>query len=553
MFSYLWRASWRMILGVIVTGVISGLCSAALIATINKVLSAKGADTFMPWQFAGLCAAVLLTEILAFYLTNRLGEDAIFKLRIHISQLILGSPYPNLQKLGKAKLLANLTADIATISQAFLLLPDICIHAAVVAGCMAYLAFLSWQTALILGGIIIVTVASYGVLMKYPKKTLAALREEYDGLNQNFRHLTEGVKELKLHQGRGQAFMERSLAVSAANNRKLALTSNLSFMLANKYTFLVYYATIGLVLFVLPTYQANQETISGYVLVLLFMTSHLAALTNSLPAFARSRIALEKVTQLGDSLHTDTSATAAGPEQAWATLGLLSLRNVTHSFHREKENRSFMLGPINLNFTAGELVFLIGGNGSGKTTLAMLLMGLYHPEQGEIVFNGIKITDANREAYLQNFSVVFADFYLFDELFGFDSDKMTQKIIGYLERLHLHHKLTLKDGRFSTIALSQGQCKRLALLIAYLEDRPFYIFDEWAADQDPEFKELFYTELLPGLKAKGKTVLAITHDERYFHLADRCIKLEDGQIKAIDYPPPPRPVQLNQVAETEVC
>ena len=136
---------------------------------------------------------------------------------------------------------------------------------------------------------------------------------------------------------------------------------------------------------------------------------------------------------------------------------------------------------------------------------------------------------------MQNFSVVFSDFYLFGELFGFDSDQVTDQVIHYLERLHLDHKVTLQNRKFSTVNLSQGQRKRLALLIAYLEDRPFYVFDEWAADQDPEFKEIFYKELLPELKAKGKTVLAITHDDRYFHLADRCIKLEEGQIKAIEY------------------
>ncbi len=63
-----------------------------------------------------------------------------------------------------------------------------------------------------------------------------------------------------------------------------------------------------------------------------------------------------------------------------------------------------------------------------------------------------------------------------------------------------------------------------------MEERPVYLFDEWAADQDPEFKAVFYLELLPMLKAEGKTVIAITHDDRYFYLADRIIKLESGLV-----------------------
>lgn len=547
MFSFLWRESRKIIFWTLITGIFSGLCSAALIATINKVLSNQSDKELL--QFITLCVATLLTEMLCFYLTNRLSEATIYKLRIQISQLILKCPYPNLQKLGQAKLLANLTADISTISHAFMLLPDICINTAIVLGCMVYLAWLSWQMALVLSGVILFCIVSYRLLAKLPEKTMQAAREEYDILNQAFRNLTEGIKELKLHSNRKDAFMNQSLVASAENNRRLALSSATTYMLVNKYTFLVYYLTIGLILFALTKYTDNQEVVSGYILVLLYMVGHMAALTNALPAYVGARIALEKVNKLGNFLQKQIAGSNIKESDSLTPFHALTLHNITHSYHREKENNNFTLGPISLEFKPGELVFLIGGNGSGKTTLAMLLIGLYHPEQGEIKFNGITITEANRDEYLQNFSVIFSDFYLFDDLFGFDSDKITNKVIDYIERLHLHHKLTFTNGKFSTINLSQGQRKRLALLIAYLEDRPFYVFDEWAADQDPEFKEIFYTELLPELVAKGKTVLVITHDDRYFHLADRCIKLQEGKIKAIEFPDSHR--QNNPLTETK--
>jgi putative ATP-binding cassette transporter len=537
MFSYLWKASWQTIFWALLFGIFSGLCSAALVATINKALSNQIDLERLLWQFLALCTGALITEMLSYYLTNRLSEATIYKLRIRLSKLILSSPYPNLQKIGKTKQLTNLTADISTIAQAFMLLPDICIKAVIISGCMAYLAWLSWQMALVLSCMILFGITSYLFVAKLPKKTLAMARDEYDNLNQAFRNLIEGIKELKLHKNRRKAFIQQSLAISAENNRRLSLAAGTAFLFANQYAFLLYYSTIALILFALPLYQVNQEVISGYVLVLLYMIGHLGGLTHNLPAFMGARIALEKVQKLGEVLQTDSiKSNEIQQSSIWETVHSLTLQNVTHSFHREKENSNFTLGPISLEFKPGELVFLIGGNGSGKTTLAMLLIGLFQPEQGDIRLNGIPITDANRDDYLQNFSVVFSDFYLFDELFGFDIDRITSKVTNYLERLHLHHKLSLKNGKLTTIELSQGQRKRLALLVAYLEDRPFYVFDEWAADQDPEFKELFYTELLPELVAKGKTVLAITHDDRYFHLADRCIKLEEGQIKAIEFP-----------------
>ena len=56
------------------------------------------------------------------------------------------------------------------------------------------------------------------------------------------------------------------------------------------------------------------------------------------------------------------------------------------------------------------------------------------------------------------------------------------------------------------------------------------VFDEWAADQDPTFRHLFYTELLPELRAKGHLLVVISHDDRYFHIADRVITMKAGRI-----------------------
>jgi putative ATP-binding cassette transporter len=175
---------------------------------------------------------------------------------------------------------------------------------------------------------------------------------------------------------------------------------------------------------------------------------------------------------------------------------------------------------------------VIGGNGSGKTTLVKLLTGLYIPESGEIRLDGEPINDVNRDDYRQNFSVVFTDFYIFESFLGLGAPKLDAQAEEYLTRFQLNHKVQVKDGVLSTTELSQGQRKRLALLTAYLEDRSIYVFDEWAADQDPEFKEIFYYQLLPDLKARGKTVIVISHDDRYYHVADRLIKLDYGTLAA---------------------
>jgi putative pyoverdin transport system ATP-binding/permease protein len=209
----------------------------------------------------------------------------------------------------------------------------------------------------------------------------------------------------------------------------------------------------------------------------------------------------------------------------------LELSHINHTYRGDEQ--SFHLGPIDLKVAGGQLVFIIGGNGSGKSTLAKLLTGLYIPELGEIKLNDQTITNENREWYRQHFAVVFADFFLFDKLLGLgqDATKLDTEAQRYLQLLQIEHKVQVKDGVLSTTNLSQGQRKRLALLTAYLEDRPIYLFDEWAADQDPLFRDIFYQQLLPQLKERGKLIFAISHDDRYFAVADRLIKLDYGQVE----------------------
>jgi len=538
MLVFLCRSSWLTVVGVLLAGIISGLSSAALVALINSTLSNTLDTKLLPWLFVGLSIAVLSSGFLSNYLLNRLSAQIVCDLRIQISRLILAAPYPYLQKLGKPALLAHLTEDISVIANASQLLPLVCINFAVVAGCMTYLSWLSWHLALVLAGVIVFGVLSSSLFREWPKKAVLKAREEYDVLNSDFRALTEGVRELKLHRQRSEAFMAQSLAASAEAYRRYSFRGAVAYLLVNQWAQLLYFLVIGVILYVFPVWQViDQKVIGGYTLVFLFMMSPLSILTTSLPVFSRAKVSLQKVRQLGEQLKNQAmQADAPDKREVCTNFSGLSLQGVTHSFHREKENRNFTLGPIDLDFKSGELVFLVGGNGSGKTTLAMLLIGLYTPEQGDIRWNGEVVDDGNKEDYLQNFSVIFSDFYLFDELYGFDNEKNHVLIADYLQRLHLHHKVRVENGRFSSVNLSQGQRKRLALLVAYLEDRPFYVFDEWAADQDPEFKHLFYTELLPALKARGKTVLVISHDDRYFYLADRCIKLEEGRIIATEKP-----------------
>lgn len=535
----------------ILAGLCSGLGGAGLIATINLALDGKPVAG-LAWIFTGLCVLMVLARAASSLLLVRLGQNAVMNLRLELSYRILQAPLARLQELGPPRILACLTEDVTTLTEAFKWLPILFVNTAIVAGCLANLAWLSWGLMALVCATLILGIGSFRLISGRALSRLAEARDYDDRLYGHFRSLTQGIKELKLHDSRREAFVRECLQSTASHYRRHYVSGMGLYILAGGWGQGLFYALIGVVLFFPAEGLAlaanalravNMEdwgrnlfgeltptVLRGYCLTILYMIAPLSSLIEGLPVLGRAGIALEKIKALGKASEAGDLG-VSGLSAGFPSPAVLELAGVSHRYWNEKEERCFTLGPIDLVLRPGELVFVIGGNGSGKTTLALILAGLYAPEQGEIRLGGQSVTPECREAYRQQFSAVFSDFHLFETLLGFDHGESSAEARTYLTRLHLDHKVRIEDGTFSTLDLSQGQRKRLALLVAYLEDRPFYVFDEWAADQDPVFKNIFYTEILPTLKARGKTVIVITHDDAYFHLADRCIVLQEGKLK----------------------
>ena len=525
-----------MVIWTSLAALLSGACNAGLIAMINAALNHGGQPGMaLILGFAALGLGRILTNTIAQVTLSHFSQATTARLRHDLVRKILAVPLRQLEELGTPKLMVALTEDILEITQATLSIPIFAVNFAVLLGGAVYLAWLSLPVLLGLAAFAVVGAISYRLMIHSGFGHLTAAREGQDKLFGHFRALTEGIKELKVHRGRRESFMTDDVMPTTVVCRKHHVAAEFRFILAQNWNQLLFLVLIGLIVFLLPRMEnITPQMLTGYVIATLYLMGPLAGLLGSLSVFSRANVSLRKVEELGLTLSTKAesvsdshSAAAAAPAEAFQSL---ELRDVTHHYYREREDDNFELGPINLTFRPGELVFLVGGNGSGKSSLAKVITGLYPPAGGEIRLNGRVIDDRTRDAYRQNFSTVFADFFLFDRIFSADRAGSDVRAREYLERLHLNHKVSIAEGVFSTTRLSSGQRKRLALLCAYLEDRPFYLFDEWASDQDPLFKDVFYTKLLPELRARGKAVLVITHDDRYFSCADRLIRLDYGKI-----------------------
>lgn len=534
LFFFLLQYSRRTAVLAILAGVISGVCSTGLLAVLNAALQRNGLSSqSLVWAFVALCLILPLARLLSETLLVRLGQDALLELRMQLSRQILASPLRRLEEVGSARLLATLTDDVPVITNALLAIPIICINVAVFTGGLVYLGWLSWAVLLAVLCFMALGITTYQLSVIKALSYLRRAREHTDALLGHFRALTDGTKELKLHRRRREVFAEEVLQDTAKAFRRESLGGMLIYTAAASWGQALGFVVVGLLVFALPMwFDITTQVLTGYVIVLLFIMTPLQIVMNTLPNLGRANVAVGRVEELGLSLKKYAAEEQTAAENDLPTTWeSLELRGVTHTYHSEEKGESFVLGPLDLTLRPGELVFLVGGNGSGKTTLAKLLIGLYAPESGEMLLDGQPITDENRDHYRQLFTAVFSDFYLFESLLGIDSPRLDEHAREYLSQLQLAHKVQVNGGVLSTTKLSQGQRKRLALLTAYLEDRPVYLFDEWAADQDPLFKQVFYYQLLPELKARGKTVLVISHDSHFYEVGDRVIKLDYGKIE----------------------
>lgn len=532
LFAYLLRSSRRTFLLAIAASVLSGATGAAFIAVVNLALNRGGrVASSLIWVYLGLCLTTVVMRFVSQILLFRLSQGVILLLRRRLIDGILAAPLRSVERIGTPRLYSALSDDVVVIADALPGLPAICSSAAFVVVCLVYLAIVSPVVALAALAATVIGVLIYRLFSIYGLRSLVAAREEQDSLFGHFRAITEGIKELKLNRERRQALAGHDLDVTAESYRKHSVLGLTVFEGAAGGGQAVFFALIGVLLFVFPAHTTlSNATLAACVLIVLFAVSSLQGILTWLPALGRASVALGQIEARLDLLLSAGPPERSGGGTNFQGWHRLELRDVSH-LYPGPAGEEFVLGPLNIEFRRGEVLFVVGANGSGKTTLAKVLTGLYPPQGGAIWVDGVEVTDENRDSYRQAFSAVFSDFFLFESLRGLPVENRAAKAAQYVTRLQLDHKVNIVDDTFSTTALSQGQRKRLTLIAAYLEDRSFYVFDEWAADQDPVFKEFFYNELLAELRARNKAVVVISHDDRYFHVADRLVRLDNGQIR----------------------
>lgn len=523
------RQSWRELILVFVA---SSLGELALVSLSNSALSQPEASGAAVPFVAAVLLWFLSERSLQRRAAVRLNGAALAELRLLLG-VVRRAPLRVVEAVGEGALRRAMGQQLAAVASAGPDISQLTRSAARLLVGLPYAVSLSVQGA----GLAATMLGLIGVGAWYQSRSLMAGFGRAFGaefaLREQLRLRVGGHAALLQHAGRDAALRAEHEALAGQ------LVAGRSALFGQFYSDghllnALFYAILGALAFVLPFFEvAERGELQSLSLVVIWASTGVYGVVFALPRATEAASALAQIQELRRSLESQGLEPLASTQpRPPGALDALRLEGVRFQYPDSPGRPGFSLGPVDLTLHPGELVLVTGANGSGKSTFVKVLCGLYTPDAGRVVVNGQEVGPQGWPDFRALFGLIPASVHIFEQVYGFRPEQ-AEAAAALLERLDIAHKTQIVDGRITTRDLSTGQRQRLAMVLTLLADRPVLIFDEWAASQDPEYRELFYKELLPELKARGKLVVVVSHDDRYFGLADRRLEFDAGRARWI--------------------
>lgn len=514
-------------------GLVSGILNALLIPFINHVISlyqseqVKGYPVNEILLFIGLIVASIIAQrFFSQYLIN-LTQKLVFRIRLEIIDKVRKANFMAFERIGKEAIYASITRDATIISNNAAQIVYTTTSIITIVFLLFYLLYLSWIGFAATLSIMILGIAIYYIRQKPISVDLKKARNLETTFFKYNEELLSGFKEVKIDQDKNDDIFHNYITKISEEAKNLTSRSMIKYLDNSLMSHLSLLVLIGFILLIVPQWTGEKDHIFEYIFIILYIIGPISGVTTVIPGIAQAGVSIDKIEEIDRIASEIIERQEAYNHQSFESL---ELKNVVFKYDAKNDD-SFSIGPIDLKIENESFVFISGGNGSGKTTFFKVLTGLYQPVSGDIYLNGNKVE--NYAEFRSIFSPIYSDFHLFKKFYG-RQNVSSEKVNHYLKLMELDAKVTFNDNGFSQISLSTGQRKRLALIVSLMEDRPVLVLDEWAADQDPLFRKFFYTTILPDLKKSGKTIIAITHDDHYFHVADTLYKMEYGKLNTVD-------------------
>jgi putative pyoverdin transport system ATP-binding/permease protein len=535
-FKFLRRESAELDRRLVIAGVFAGVLNTALIFLLTLAAGKASRGSADLWDLAKVAVCIWAFWASKGFLLQRMTlivEGVVQTVRLRLVDKVRRSDLIAIETIGRAPLFNVVSTHANTISRAGTSIISGATSAVLLVCAFLIILWLSGAAFLITAGTLGFIIGAFWLNHKRTAEALAEVTGTDNRFVEGFGELLDGFKELKMNSDKERDFIDehlRPLTADAKDARIYAgFTVNRSVLLATASLFVLLAAVVFLVPSIAPDQASKLVAVSTLIV---FMFGPLGEVVMAYPTLNQALESIKEIERIEQQLDAQEPAEWApsGTEaEAALTFAGIECKQIAFAYHDEHGRLSFSLEPFNFKLSPAELVFITGGNGSGKSTFLKVLAALYVPAGGEIFIDNVVVQPRNCQSYRNLFSPIFSDFHLFDRAYGLrgiDEERLAQLLVT----TELTQKTSIKDGVISNIDLSSGQRKRLALVLALLEDRPIFLFDEWAAEQDPPFRRKFYREILPELKRQGKTVVAVTHDDDHYEVADRVLKMQFGNF-----------------------
>lgn len=521
----LWKESAPSLCAALVASAGCALVMMTLLRMVSQYIGDPGHITIAAPVFVSLALAMAGLQLASTALINQLASRTVGRLRADLVEIISKASLVALERVGAARLATSLGEEQVRIGSA---LPGAVALTRDLVFIGAGLAYLAWLSPKVFG-VLAVALGSgyllYRPLQGWATRRMQDLAHSGGHLFSLCRNLVDGARQLKLANTVASP-LRGALSEEERVIHRLATGAGFLFAAANCLAVLYFVALLGVMIFGHIADFVQPGLVTTYTMILFFMLAPLQNVGGLIQGLAQAGVSVRVIEEISRNLSEGEPA----PVKALPVprIERIECRKLAYEYTSE-ERQHFALSPVDFSVRAGEVAFVVGGNGSGKTTFLKVLCGLYAPTSGGLYVDGTLLEGAGVAAYRRQIAAVFSDNCLFEGLAGSPYERALSEQTALIRRLRLEHAVRPGAGILAQSgSFSSGERKRMALLLAAQSDAQVVVFDEFAADQDPEAKEYFYFEILKDLKERGKIVIAVTHDDRYFSVADQVLVLERG-------------------------
>jgi putative ATP-binding cassette transporter len=515
----------------------SALCGTGVIMVLNAEARLLQGNSYSIALAAGFIILLILyreTQKLLIKKSVRALEGALHEQRVRIAEALLKLDLNDIEELPQATIVDGLSIQHQALSQT--IVPLIIGFQSLILLIFMTIYLFSQSVGAGLLTVIFAALIVQGYLSKATElqDTMTAAATADAALRRTSEEIGRGFKELRLNTAKIAAFETELKAQSEAVAEHRAGNAHIIGALVTTGNSAAYMLGAAVV-FLLPVLTgAHGPDLLRIVTTVLFLLGPLGGVVGAIQQLSAAQFSLSTADAFEKRLVESAVSSIQTATSSVPAFESLELAGISYRHKRDHGEAAFAIRDIGFELRRGEVIFITGGNGSGKTTMLRVLTGLYHAESGAIRLNGAELAKDRLDEYRQLFTTVFSDFHIFQKPYGLDTDGIG-RLRANLDDFDLGMKFPDEDfvSGYDPLALSSGQRKRLALALAMAERRPVMVLDEWAADQDPMSRDRFYRALLPKLRATGLAIVVVTHDDRYFDLADKRYHMEDGQLRLV--------------------